>query len=127
MESLLTAVLTSIFLAVILNRKHRSKLKKISFSQSALHMIVRDMLPSNRELKSKVATQAKLHMDKSTVKVIRTPDNKVYWVENNNFYFAEIVDGEFNTNSGQLINTENLSKKEIEDLLFILDNLKNGY
>lgn len=127
MESLLTAVLTSIFLAVILNRKHRSKLKKISFSQSALHMIVRDMLPSNHELKSKIATQAKLHMDKSTVKVIRTPDNKVYWVENNNFYFAEIVDGEFNTNSGQLINTENLSKKEIEDLLFILDNLKNGY
>lgn len=90
-------------------------------------MIVRDMLPSNRELKNKVATQAKLHIDKSTVKVIRTPDNKVYWVENNKFYWAEIVDGEFNTNSGQPIDTQNLSKQEVEDLLFILDNLKNGY
>jgi len=127
MESVVTAVLTTIFIAVILNRKRKPKLKKISFSQSNLHMIVRDMLPSNRDLKNKVATQAKLHMDKSTVKVIRTPDNKVYWVENNKFYCAEIVDGEFNTNSGQPIDTENLSKEEVEDLLFILDNLKNGY
>lgn len=90
-------------------------------------MIVRDMLPSNHDFKNKIVTQAKLHMDKSTVKVIRTPDNKVYWVENNKFYCAEIVDGEFNTNSGQPIDTANLSKQEVEDLLFILDNLKNGY
>lgn len=126
MESIFTAVLTTVLIVAILSRKRKSKLKKIKFSQSALHMIVRDILPTNQELHRKTVTQAKLHIDQNTVKVIKTPDNKVYWVDNNSFLCAEIVDGEFNTDSGKPVDTSNLSKEEVDDLLYILDNLKNG-
>ena len=126
MEPILTAVLTTILVVAILSIKRKSKLKKVKFSQSALHMIVRDILPSNQELHRRTITQSKLHIEKNTVKVIKTPDNKVYWVDNNSFLCAEIVDGEFNTDSGKPVDTSNLSKEEVDDLLYILDNLKNG-
>ena len=126
MEPILTAVLTTILVVAILSIKRKSKLKKVKFSQSALHMIVRDILPSNQELHRRTITQSKLHIEKNTVKVIKTPDNKVYWVDNNSFFCAEIVHGEFNTDSGKPVDTSNLSKEEVDDLLYILDNLKNG-
>jgi hypothetical protein len=89
-------------------------------------MLVRYSLPSNKELRSKRSSQSKVHIEKNVVRVVKTPDNKVYWVDNNIFYCAEIVDGEFNPETAQPINTADLSKEEIDDLLFILDNLKNG-
>lgn len=126
MQSILTSVLTTILIVAILSIKRKVRLKKIKFSQSSLHMIVRDMLPSNTELKQQKLTQSKLHISKNTVKVIKASDNKVYWVDDNKFFYAEIIDGEFSTDSGQPIDTSNLSKEEVEELLFILDSLTNG-
>lgn len=126
MEVIFASVLTTIIVVAILNRKRRIKLKRIGFRQSTLHMIVRDIIPTNQDLKNKVVTQSKLHIQKNTVKVIKTSDNKVYWVDNNNFLCADIVDGEFDKELGKPIDTSNLSKEEVDDLLYILDNLKNG-
>jgi hypothetical protein len=126
MEVIAASILTTILIVAILNRKRTIKLKKIGFRQSTLHVIVRDILPTNQELKQKITTQSKLHMKKNTTRVIKTSDNKVYWVDNNNFLCAEIIDGEFDKDLGKPIDTSNLSKDEVNDLLYILDNLKNG-
>jgi len=125
-KNIAIVVLTISLLFAILYKKHNTKLKKIMFRQSSIHMLVRYSLPSNKELRSKRSSQSKVHIEKNVVRVVKTPDNKVYWVDNNIFYCAEIVDGEFNPETAQPINTADLSKEEIDDLLFILDNLKNG-
>lgn len=71
-------------------------------------------------------TQHKKHITDKTVRVMQTPDRKAYWVKDNKFYCADVLDGEFNPELGKEINAESLSKKEMDKLLFILDNLNKG-
>lgn len=84
------------------------------------------IIPKNEVLLLKKPSQHKKHIVDKTVKVITTPDKKAYWVKDNKFYWADVSDGEFNPNLGKEINTESLSKKEVDKLLFILDNLNKG-
>jgi hypothetical protein len=113
-------------IAIIKSRRKRIRLKHIGFRQSMLHHIMKGMIPSNAELNSKKKRQSNVHNTGNVVRVIRTPDSKAYWVEDNIFYYADVVDGQFDPNAKKAVDTSELSKKEINKLLFILDNLKNG-
>jgi hypothetical protein len=50
-------------------------------------------------------------------------EKKAYWVHENIFYVADVVDGEIDNNAAQPIDAHNLSKKELDKLLYILDSL----
>lgn len=127
MEFFIAGCLTTlIIVAIIKRRQKRIRLKKIGFKQSMLHHIVKHMMPSNAELNSKKKRQSNVHSKGNTVRVIRTPDNKAYWVEDNIFYYADVIDGQFDPTEKKAVDTGELSKKEINKLLFILDNLQNG-
>ena len=127
MEFLVIGCLTTLLVVGILKRRQkRIHLKHIGFRQSMLHHIMKGMIPSNAELNSKKKRQSNVHSKASVVRVIRTPDSKAYWVEDNIFYYADVVDGQFDPNAKIAVDTSDLSKKEINKLLFILDNLKNG-
>lgn len=83
-------------------------------------------MPSNAELQNQKKRQSNVHNKGNVVRVIRTPDSKAYWVEDNIFYYADVVDGQFDPTEKKAVDTSELSKKEINKLLFILDNLQNG-
>ena len=53
-------------------------------------------------------------------------DDQAYWVSNNTFYVAEAINGEIQLHTARPINTNGLSKKDLNKMLFILDSLKNG-
>lgn len=53
-------------------------------------------------------------------------EDKAYWVVDNTFYVAEIVDGEIDKTSSKPINAFEMSVKDINKMLFILDNLVEG-
>lgn len=126
MENFIIGCLTTLFLVAIIKRtKRRIVLKRIGFRQSMLHHIVKDMLPTNAFLDSQKDRQSKKHRSEAVIKVIQAPDNKAYWVQDNIFYYAEIVNGQFDPTDGKPVDTNNLSRKEIDKLLFILDNLKS--
>lgn len=126
MENFIIGCLTSFILIAIINRtKRRIVLKRIGFRQSMLHHIVKDMLPTNAFLSSQKQRQSKKYRSDAVIKVIQAPDNKAYWVQNNIFYYAEVVNGQFDPTAGKPVDTNNLSRKEIDKLLFILDNLKS--
>ena len=94
--------------------------------QSTLYKVIKKISPTYIETKVKKNKQSQVHKNKSVVRVIQAPNNKAYWVKDNIFYSADIVDGEFDPTAGIPVNTENASRKELETLLLILDNLKNG-
>jgi hypothetical protein len=52
-------------------------------------------------------------------------ENKAYFVHDNIFYTAGIINGEVDRSSASPINTIDMSKKEINNLLSILDNLNS--
>lgn len=128
MEIFVYAGLTALNIIAILIRRRKRKLslKRYVYRQSTLHQIAKLILPTNAELIGNKISQHKKHIDSKTVRVLTTPEHKAYWVKDNKFYWADVENGEFNPELGTEISTESLSKKEIEKLLFILDNLNKG-
>ena len=118
--------LTLCFSSYILykGRKTRS-FPSIVYSQSSIHLMIKDFLPKTLYEKPKQQSQSLKHIEKNTIKVIFIED-KAYWVSNNIFYCAEAIGGNVNIESTKPIDTTNMSKKDIDKMLFILDNLKNG-
>jgi hypothetical protein len=53
-------------------------------------------------------------------------DDKAYWVVDNAFYEAELIDGEIDKTTSKPINAFDMSKKDIHKMLYILDNLDEG-
>lgn len=119
----LTSLVT---IAIIKYRGRQIRLKKISFRQSMVHQIVKNTMPSNAEFKQMKETQSSAHRNQNVIKVVKTPDQKAYWVDGNIFYCAEVIDGQFDPNAGKPVDTNSLSKKEVNELLFILDNINKG-
>lgn len=97
----------------------------IAYRQSSIHLMIKDLIPKNLYEKPALRTQASKYADKNSIKVIFI-ENKAYWVANNIFYCADAIGGSVNIDSTEPIDTSNMSKKEIDKMLFILDNLKNG-
>ena len=87
--------------------------------------MIKDFLPKTLYQKPAQESQSLKHVEKNTVKVIFIED-KAYWVSNNIFYCAEAISGNVNIDTTTPVDTTNMSKKDIDKMLFILDNLKNG-
>lgn len=63
--------------------------------------------------------------EKDMIKVL-VMGNQAYWVSDNIFYVAKALDGEVIPNTARPVDIESMSKRDIDKMLFILDNLKNG-
>ncbi len=53
-------------------------------------------------------------------------EDKAYWVIDNTFYQADIVDGQVDRTTSRPIDPFKMSSKDIMKMLFILDNLTEG-
>jgi hypothetical protein len=87
--------------------------------------MIKDFLPKTLYEKPIQNSQSLKHIERNTVKVIFI-DGKAYWVNNNIFYCADAFENNVNIDTTSPVDTTNMSKKDIEKMLFILDNLKNG-
>ena len=94
-------------------------------TQSGIHMMIKDFLPKTLYEKPVQKSQSVKHIEKNTIKVIFV-EGKAYWVNNSIFYCAEAINGNVNMDTTVPVDTTNMSKRDIEKMLFILDNLKNG-
>jgi len=87
--------------------------------------MIKDFIPKTLYEKPRPFSQSLNHVEKNTVKVIFI-EGKAYWVSNNIFYCADALGGAVDLDTTTPIDTTNMSKKDIEKMLFILDNLQNG-
>jgi hypothetical protein len=118
----LIAVCSIIIIAVKKSRKHFAK---IVYSQSDIHQIVKNFLPKDLFEIPKPLSQAGKHRRNNTVRVLIIEDN-AYWVHDNMFYVADTVEGLVNPETVRPVDTNNMSNRDIDKMLFILDSLRNG-
>lgn len=52
-------------------------------------------------------------------------DDKAYWVVNNVFYQADVIDGEIMKDDAEPINAFNMSFKDVNKMMHILDNIQD--
>lgn len=117
------AIASSIIIIAVKRRK--KYFAKIVYTQSDIHQIVKNFLPKDLFEVPKLISQARKHVRKNTVRVLIIED-QAYWVHDNMFYMADTYDGSVNPETVRPVDTNNMSKRDIDKMLFILDSLRNG-
>jgi lipopolysaccharide export LptBFGC system permease protein LptF len=128
MEYALASVLAlslSFILISWIGSKRKISRKKIMYRQSDTHNFLKEFFSRDTNIKEKI-TQSKNRQEERGTKIIITEDDKAYWVVDNIFYTALVVNGKPDFENAKPIDTSNMSKKELDKMLFILDNLGRG-
>jgi len=128
MEYILTAVLTFIaswFILRVIRKKAQKGFSKTLYSQSDMHRLLKYFFSLNITDDEKPASQLTKRREKDMIRVIVMGD-LAYWVSDNIFYVAEAVNGEVIPQTAKPVDTNSMSRKDLDKMLFILDSLKNG-
>lgn len=113
------------YILITINKRSKKNFNKKLYRQSDMHSILKDFFFRDLDDKKVFVSQSKIWKERQTTRVVIL-DQKAYWISNNIFYVGEAVDGRVKPETGEPLDTSNMSKKEIDKMLFILDNLKNG-
>jgi len=109
----------------ISNKKRISFLKKIKYRQSNIYEMIKDVIPKQRFEKPKFITQSQRHIQKNMLKVV-IEKNKAYWILDNVFYTANAINGRVDEETIKPLDIENMPVRELDKMLSILDDLKQG-
>jgi hypothetical protein len=127
MKYLIAAILTFAVTFAILNilKKNEKKVfKKYIYRQSDMHEMLKTFFSKTLH-KGFKETQMKKRNRENSISILSI-DDKAYWVINNVFYVTNMIDGNPDMSNAQPIDTSNMSKEDIDKMLFILDNLDKG-
>ena len=108
-----------------MNKKINKKMSRTLYSQKDTHELFKYFFAIDSFNQKKSPSQLTKHTEKSMIKVI-VLNNEAYWVSDNTFYVAQAINGEVQRHTAEPVNTNGLSKPELNKMLFILDSLKNG-
>jgi len=128
MEYALASVLALAFSFILISwigSKRKISSKKIMYRQSDTHNFLKEFFSRNIESNNK-KSQIQKRKEENSTKIIVTEDDRAYWVINNIFYTANVIDGRPDFDNAIPVDTSNMSKKELDKMLFILDNLGRG-
>lgn len=127
MNSLYGAIGTTVAIVLLfcmylmLNRKTNNK--PMIVSQSMLQYRYSNRQKNSRKLN--VKSQSKVHHDKTNIKVIIV-ENSAYWIKDNIFYKAPLVNDLIDKESAEQVDTINMDKVQLDKMLFIMDKLREG-
>jgi hypothetical protein len=109
----------------ISNKRRMIFLSKNKYRQSSIYEMVKDVVPRKRFDKPKVITQSQRHIQKNMLRVV-IADGSAYWILNNVFYTANAINGRVDEETIKPLDIENMPTKELDRMLSILDDLKQG-
>jgi hypothetical protein len=118
-------LLVSLSIIVLMNKKINKKMSRTLYSQKDTHELFKYFFSIDSSNQKKRLSQLTKHTEKSMIKVM-VIGQEAYWVSDNTFYVAKAIDGEVEPGSANPVDIENMSKSDMNKMLFILDNLQNG-
>jgi hypothetical protein len=110
---------------VLMRKKAKKDFSKVLYSQSDMHRLLKYFFSLQLNINEKPESQLTKRVEKSMIRVI-VVGNSAYWVSNNIFYVADAVDGQVIPETAEPVDTNSMSRKDLDKMLFILDSLKNG-
>ena len=109
----------------ISNKRIMIFLNKNKYTQSSIYEMIKNVVPKQRFDKTKVITQSQKHIQKNMLRVVIAEGN-AYWILNNVFYTANAINGRVDEETIKPLDIENMPTKELDKMLSILDDLKQG-
>ena len=97
----------------------------VKYRQSDIHQTIINLIPQKLNSKKEIESQSVKHAANTMIKII-VIDSKAYWIKDNIFYSAETRSGDIVEHTTEPVDVSTMSKKDIDKMLFILDNLRKG-
>jgi len=117
--------LLSLAIIKLSTKKSIGGIGKIRYSQTVIHESTKHLMEKTAYERPTIVSQAMKHVENHMVKIIII-EGKAYWVKDNIFYTAETESGNIIPETAKPVNTEDMSKEDLDKMLFILDNLGKG-
>jgi len=129
MEYVVGAILTLVTVAVanrlIQKQLQNKKVAVVQYSQSHIYSVIAPMMFG---LDGKIQTrksQSTNYQEEAYVRII-VVDGKAYWIKENSFYSADIVDGVVDKESTQQVDTMSMNDVELKKMMVIVETLREG-
>jgi hypothetical protein len=123
--SAITMVAMFITTRLILPRTLKNKTNNFRYSQSHIHTLVMPLLPDIKSYKKRTVTQSSKHDEKINIRVVIL-DNKAYFVRDGSFYCADVDGKSIDNQSATLVDTMGMDSVQLDKMLFIMDQLRDG-
>jgi ferric iron reductase protein FhuF len=129
MEYFVGAVLT-LLVVVVTNKLIISQLKEekkvvVKYSQSYIYSIIAPMMFGLNNRSTRKQSQSFKYQEDSYIRVV-VVENKAYWIRNNTFYTAEVMDGTVDKDSTKEVDTMAMGDVELKKMLMIVETLREG-
>ena len=98
---------------------------KIIYRQSHIYSLIAPMMPYVPVYKKIRPTQSLINNEKKKQVIIFT-DDKAYWIKDNGFYQADLLDGEIDKSTIKIVDTMTMDKVELDKMIFIVEQLREG-
>lgn len=125
-QYIIIAVLTFYFSYSIIRYNSKIRLRGIKMvlgSQSSIYSRTKMFNPPI--VKPEIFSQSKRHIQENMLRVIVIEDY-AYWIKDNVFFVAETDSGSVLHHTAKQVDTLNMSKHDIDKMIFILDKLKES-
>lgn len=96
----------------------------IKYSQSYIHEMLGPGLIMTLAPEVRV-TQSRKHLETMQTRVVFV-NNKAYWISNNTFLEADVVDGVVQQETQRAVDTMSLDKVQLDEMSFIVAKLTEG-
>jgi len=107
-----------------INKNNINK-NNVKYSQSHIFMHIKPLLPDMSNIKKIKNTQSLDYERKINVKIIIL-DNYAYWIKENQFYKAEMVNNLIDPDTTTTVDTIGMDSIQLDKMLFIMDKLREG-
>lgn len=127
MEYFVGAIITVIAFAVVNLLLNKNKVEddslKITYSQSHVYELMRPFIEMVGPIEENVKRQSTNYLKNVYMRIMIVKD-KAYWIKDNAFYVADVVDGEVTKENARVVDTMNMDKVELDEMLFIVEKLR---
>ncbi len=120
----LTMLATWSIIRIVTKSKYK-KSNRIIYRQSDMHKMMKKFFTYELPQQESTLSQLQKRREESTIKVLVVED-QAYWVASNIFYVANVENGNPIPDTAKPVDTTNMSKRDVDKMLFILDNLRSG-
>lgn len=127
MEYLIGAAITMVVYIIsnkIANKPSKQdEVLRVTYSQSHIYELLRPYIEMVGPLDDPRDTQSTKYLKNIYMKIM-VVDNKAYWIKDNVFYVADVVDGEIVRENAKEVDTMAMSKVELDEMIFIVEKLR---
>jgi len=97
----------------------------VTYSQSYIYEMIKPAMQATTNMMPDVPHQSTNYLKNVYMKIM-VVKNKAYWIKDNRFIVADIVDGEVQKENAKEVDTMNMDKVELDEMLFIVEKLREG-